>query len=87
MPNIPKALLSRDIKTLQGSGWQDQMHGSLHERHMKHYYHGHNGYKQQIVLGTYAAVRSTVHHRRKSLNTNGHCAQTNRQKRMVDRPK
>ena len=37
MPNITKALMSRDIKTWQGSVWQDQMHGSLHERPIKHY--------------------------------------------------
>ena len=32
MPIISKALLSWDIKTWHGSGWQDQMHGSLCER-------------------------------------------------------
>ena len=34
-----------------------------------------------------AGDQSTVLRRWKSLNTNGHCAQTNRQKNVVDTPK
>ena len=34
-----------------------------------------------------AADQSTVHHHWKSLDTNGHCVQTNQQKKMVDTPK
>ena len=83
---IPVALLSWDMKTWQSSGSQDRMHDYI------------NCPGSTIIIVTIvtrnklfwvltAADRSTVHRRWKSLNTNAHCAQTNRQKKMVYAPK
>ena len=38
MTNIPKALLSWDMKACQGSGWPDQMHGSWYELPSRKHY-------------------------------------------------